>query len=310
MTIHCLRRGVALGGVALLSAAPAFFGEMKGSAQEMTLAAVVARRPFPEYREWWPLGGRLSTFMSEAIVTEWSALPGHSGDLTPVRRTVTEYLETVYGRAPRPGLVEAFVARQWSPPLASGEFDALSFAFFFSAFHILAERRDSTAPLLQLARRQFAERVGRRFFDRLALHLQLALPSRLEDAASFAQLKDALDRVLRFLKDEGYLRTHAAFRFDVRAQRASGSIVQPEAGFLDALNTRGLAYGLYEMGYPVILPSAVYLFELAGEAQHHSSRTIAELFDRVGCDAREVADFDPRDYPADLVGELWEIRRR
>ncbi|MEM8681700.1 MAG: hypothetical protein AAGF97_20315, partial [Planctomycetota bacterium] len=67
-------------------------------------------------------------------------------------------------------------------------------------------------------------------------------------------------------------------------------------------------YALYEMGYPVILPSAVYLYHTVGEAQHHSSRTIEELFDRVGIEARETDDFDPIGYPSDRVVELWEIQ--
>ena len=67
-------------------------------------------------------------------------------------------------------------------------------------------------------------------------------------------------------------------------------------------------YALYEMGYPVILPSAVYLYNTLGEAQHHSSRTIEELFGRVGFQARETDDFDPSGFPSDRVVELWEIR--
>ena len=62
------------------------------------------------------------------------------------------------------------------------------------------------------------------------------------------------------------------------------------------------------MGYPIILPSAVYLYHTMGEAQHHSSRTIEELFDRIGYEARETDDFDPIGYPSDMVIELWEIR--
>ena len=64
------------------------------------------------------------------------------------------------------------------------------------------------------------------------------------------------------------------------------------------------------MGHPVILPSAVYLYHTLGEAQHHSSRTIEELFDRVGHEARETDDFDPIGYPSDRVVELWEIRKK
>lgn len=302
---------LAASGAGDFSASPparSAFGEMP--AEQTPLAALAAARPFPEYRTWWPLGERFSTFMSEAIVTEWAALPGNSGDLEPVRRAAEEYLETVYQRTARPSLVDQFVRRQWTPPLQSGEFDALSFAFFRSAFALLASGRAGTGEALEVARRRFAERVGRRFFERLAEFLQLSLPSGLQDEASFRQLKDAIDRLVEFLREQGYFRTHGAFRFAVRAKRERGFIDQSEDAFLDNLRRRGVAYGLYEMGYPVILPSAVYLFELDGEAQHHSSRTIQELFDRVGCDAREVPDFDPRGYPADLVVELWEIRRR
>ena len=62
------------------------------------------------------------------------------------------------------------------------------------------------------------------------------------------------------------------------------------------------------MGYPIILPSAVYLYQTIGEAQHHSSRTIEELFARCGCTASETDDFDPTGYPSELVVELWEIK--
>ena len=67
------------------------------------------------------------------------------------------------------------------------------------------------------------------------------------------------------------------------------------------------SFPLYEMGYPIILPSAVYLYNTLGEAQHHSSRTVEELFGRIGYVAREMDDFDPTGFPPDLVVELWEI---
>lgn len=315
------RRLAALGGamaaVGALGAGPREPGwqavsprDMTVPGQEHTLAGLARARPFPDYQTWWPMGPRLSTFLSEAIVAEWSVLPGNSGDLAPVRNATAEYIDLVYERAPRASLVDTFVSQSWTPPLQSGELDALSYAFFRSAFEILARERERANRPIEVERRLFTERVGRRFFDRLASHLHLSLPPRLDDDASFRRLKEALDHVVQFLKEEGYVRTHAAFRFDVRATRKSGDVVQPAGAFLERLTRQGTAYAVYEMGYPVILPSAVYLFELVGEAQHHSSRTIEELFARVGCEAREVADFDPRAYPPDLVVELWEIRRR
>jgi hypothetical protein len=37
---------------------------------------------------------------------------------------------------------------------------------------------------------------------------------------------------------------------------------------------------------------------------------LIELTDRAGCAASETPDFDPTGLPADLVVELWEIRKR
>lgn len=45
-----------------------------------------------------------------------------------------------------------------------------------------------------------------------------------------------------------------------------------------------------------------------GEAQHHSSRTIEELFEMVDSEGRETDDFESTGYPSEMVVELWEIR--
>jgi hypothetical protein len=140
-------------------------------------------------------------------------------------------------------------------------------------------------------------------------HLRLDLPPQLSTEADFEQLQQAITRVGHFLQTGGYLRDHFAFRFDVGITHQGRRIDQTPAAFLRNLQPNEPVYALYEMGYPAILPSAVYLYHTVGEAQHHSSRTIEELFARVGCDARETDDFDPTGYPADLVVELWEIRR-
>jgi hypothetical protein len=158
------------------------------------------------------------------------------------------------------------------------------------------------------AKRPFTQRVGKRFFTAVHDHLQLDLPNSLQTPAQFSQLQDNIQRVGQFLQDEGYLRDHFAFTFSVNLTYAGKTIQQTEDSFLEDLQANGVAYALYEMGYPVILPSAVYLYHTIGEAQHHSSRTIEELFDRIGCEARETDDFDPTDFPADMVVELWEIR--
>jgi hypothetical protein len=147
------------------------------------------------------------------------------------------------------------------------------------------------------------------FFDLLQRHLNLDLPSRLDGKADFDQLKASIQSVGGFLKEQGYLRDHFDFLFSVDVEYAGKRIKRTEADFLNDLKNNGIAYAVYEMGYPAILPSAVYLYQTVGEAQHHSSRTIEELFDRVGYEGRETDDFDPGEHPSDRVVELWEIRR-
>jgi hypothetical protein len=264
----------------------------------ISLSEIVAKHPFPDFADWWPMGRDFNQFMAEAIVSEWQAVRLHEADLQSVQVTVAEYMQTVYGRSPRPALAQLFADKQ-TGRLYSGEFDALSYAFYRSAF----ERRPE-------AKRPFTQRVGKRFFTAVHDHLQLNLPDNLESPVQFSQLQSNIRRVGDFLQSEGYLRDHFAFTFEVHVSHNQQAIRQTESSFLADLRTNGAAYALYEMGYPVILPSAVYLYHTIGEAQHHSSRTIEELFDRSGCEARETDDFDPTGFPADRVVELWEIRLR
>jgi len=245
--------------------------------------------------------------MADAITSQWHALSSPADDVDSVQNTVEEYISLVYHRQARPGLAADFASATSLGTLQSGEFDALSFAFFLSAYRKLASQ--STGEALGHARRQFAEKVGARFFSLLSEHLTLELPQTLQSDADLAQVKSAIRRVGSFLQEQGYLRSHFAFRFDVHATHAGEKITQKSDDLLAALGS-GAAYALYEMGHPVILPSAVYLHHIVGEAQHHSSRTIEELFARVGCDAWETDDFDPALFPPDLVVELWKIRRR
>jgi hypothetical protein len=219
-------------------------------------------------------------------------------------------LNIVYGRQASPTLVEDFVNKSYARPLQSGEFDAISYAYHRSAFELIENHLEEYDHSLETERRLFTKRVGKIFFRLVQTHLNLDLPLALNDEQSFSQLRNCIQRVGNFLKAQGYLRDHFRFSFTVDVKHA-GSIVikQTEADFLEDLRHNGLAYGLYEMGYPVILPSAVYLYHTMGEAQHHSSRTIEELFELIGCEARETENFDPTGHPAELVVELWEIRK-
>ncbi len=265
-----------------------------------TLEQIVAEKPFPDYAAWWEMGETFMRFMSEAIIAEWRAFALASGNFDEVQAFAAVYIEIVFGKVAAPALAEQFAQQEFPRPYFSGEFDALSYAFFRSAFARMADH----AP----ARRQFTKRVGKRFFAALHDHLRLNLPSGLATAEQFAQLQTNIQRVGDFLQTQGYLRDNFAFTFEVQVSHAGQQITQPEAGFLPALQKTGCAHALYEMGYPVILPSAVYLYHTMGEAQHHSSRTIEELFARCGYDARETDDFDPTGFPSDKVVELWEIR--
>ena len=274
-----------------------------------SLRQVVTERPFPEYQAWWPLGNRFVRFMADAVVAEWAALPGTGRTLKRVSGHVEEYVHLVYDRDARPGLVDAFTDPASRVQFASGEFDALSYAFFRAAFEALSASPDVTGPHGASKKRGFTKRVGRRFFGSVASHLDLELPRALDHAEELRQLKGCLARVGGFLVAQGYLRTHFGFRFTLDVAHAGQPVEQTDEGFLDRLRERGRAYALYEMGYPVILPSAVYLFNTMGEAQHHSSRTIEELFERVGYAARETDDFDPSLFASDHVVERWVIER-
>lgn len=274
------------------------------------LAAAVEANPLPGFAEWWEMGDAFSMLMSDAIVAEWSALAGNDGGFDAVQAHVAEFLDVVYQREARAALVQDFAAKSVTGPLQSGEFDALSYGFYRSAFDLIAEHPDAYQEAIETERREFTRRVGRRAFGALETELALDIPDGLGDKQSFDRLKAAIEAVTTFLHDQGYFRDHGAFRFDVDVEHEGARVGQPDAEFVARLQDGGSAHALFEMSYPVILPSAVYLFATVGEAQHHSSRTVEELFARVGYVASETHDFDPSGYPADMVVELWEVTPR
>jgi len=276
--------------------------------QGKSLAQVVGERPFPDYANWWPMGQRFTSFMSEAITSPWLSLPQNDGDLATVQQTVSEYLEIVYSRQAARSLTDCFVRK--SCTIQSGEFDALSYAFFYSAFELIQRYSEEYTYPIDRTRREYSKRVGRIFFQLLRDHLDLQLPDDLSDTQSFNQMQACIHKIGDFFKAEGYLREHFNFSFSVEAIYSGQRITQSENDFLDDLHNNGIAFALYEMGYPAILPSAVYLYHTIGEAQHHSSRTIEELFASVGYDAQESDDFDPISHPSHKVVEFWTVRKR
>jgi hypothetical protein len=275
-----------------------------------TLVEVVQDRPFSEYNEWWSVGHYFVKFMSESIVTEWTRLPGNTGSRASIHDNVEAYLNMVYNRKIRPELVESFIDSARAEPIQSGEFDALSYAFYRSAFELIEQHSDRCTEEIKRERRLFTKRVGKIFFGHIHAHLNIELPGGLESQSQVKQVSSCIDQVGEFLNEQGYLRSHFAFRFDVDLDHQGNHIAQANTDVIDNLKNDGTAYALYEMGYPIILPSAVYLYHTMGEAQHHSSRTIEDLFEVLGYDARETDDFDPIGYPSKMVVELWEIRRQ
>lgn len=272
-----------------------------------SLATAVAENPYTDFAAWWPMGEQFLAFMAEAICSQWQAAGAQDAQLAAVQSEVEEYVALVYQRTARATLAADFLTKRDLASIRSGEFDALSYAFYKSAFDLFAGQHDE-GPLAG-ARHSFTQRVGQIFYRQLHEHLALNLPAQLSDATAFEQLKQAIAQVGAFLKQQGYLRDHFAFRFDVAQPYQGKQIVQAERDVVARFQQAEPVYALYEMGYPVILPSAVYLYQTQGEAQHHSSRTIEELFGRIGYIASETSDFDPTGYPSDLVVELWEIRQ-
>lgn len=274
------------------------------------LKEIVHEKPFKDYAEWWPVGPVFSEFMSSAIYGEWLRLPSNTGDLFSVRNYVEEYLSIVFDSQSRSSLVYEFAKNMFLSDLQSGQFDALSYAFYRSAFELIETNIHRHEHSVERERRLFTMRVGKIFFNQVFDRLALDLPDRLETEEQFAQMKICIERVGQFLVEQGYLRDHFAFHFDVDIEHNGARVKQADREFLANISEGGTGSALYEMGYPIILPSAVYLYHTIGEAQHHSSRTIEELFDRVGYEARETDDFDPTGYPSDMVVELWEIRKK
>ena len=272
---------------------------------ENSLTRAVQDHPYEDFHDWWPIGNELATFMAKAILETHNTLPD-SPSIKAARAYFQEYIKTVFSKDARIDVFDSLVARE-SPEVESGEFDAFSYALYRSAFEHIAAHPAAFEDSIERTRRLFTKDVGKKFFARVETFIGLNLPEKLETSTDFEILKAGIAKVGEFLSTQGYLRDHFAFYFDVDLSYNNKHFKQTDNDVLSNIK-QGKAYALYEMGYPVILPSAVYLYQTMGEAQHHSSRTIEDLFERVGLEAREVDDFDPRDYPSDRVVEFWEIK--
>ena len=158
-----------------------------------SLAEVVGERQFPDYANWWPMGQQFTSFMSEAITSQWLSLPHNDGDLATVQQYVSEYLTIVYSRQAATSLADSFVKK--SRPIQSGEFDALSYAFFYSAFELIQRYSEEYTYPIDRTRREYSKRVGRIFFQLLRDHLDLQLPDDLSDTQSFNQMQACIHKI-------------------------------------------------------------------------------------------------------------------
>ena len=91
-------------------------------------------------------------------------------------------------------------------------------------------------------------------------------------------MKDCLIAIGQFLLEQGYLWGHFSYSLDLDVVHTDGHIQQIETDVISSLKNQGIVRAIYEMGYPVVLPSTVYLYHSIGKAQHHSSRMMEELF--------------------------------
>ncbi|MEZ4663695.1 MAG: hypothetical protein R2911_39685 [Caldilineaceae bacterium] len=173
--------------------------------ESKTLAEVVIERPFPEYGQWWRMGREFLDFMSTAIVGEWAALPGHGGDLAAVNAHVQEYVQTVFGRTARSGLVDDFVQKRHAQPIQSGEFDALSYAFYRSAFEIMAQNINQYAQPLAREQRYFTQRVGRIFYHSFTIIWRCLRSRSSANAGPICRVADRhYHQMVQFLVAQGY----------------------------------------------------------------------------------------------------------
>ena len=272
------------------------------------LALIVKERPFKEFSQWWKMGDKFIQFMSDAIVSQWTELGETKVGMKRIQNYLDEYLGLVYGRTSHPDRLKNFIEKDFSSPFYSGEFDAISFAMYRSAFETIAKEHVGNGTAIAGQRREFTKEVGKLFFSFVKEHLQLDIPSGLKTPQQFEGLQKNIGLIGEFLVEQGYLRDVCEFTFSVDVFQTDQHILQATDDFLKNINSKGFGYALYFMGYPAIFPSAVYLYQMFGEAQHHSSRTIEELFKELGCTAHETDDFDPSGFRSDRIIELWEIR--
>ncbi len=265
--------------------------------------------PYPGYQDSWSMGEDLLGIFSRSIVGTWAEWLGEHGhdayeELDEVVEDYTTFMSTVYDRdVDRSDAIDFMrAAYDDEVDIDSSQFDAISFAFYHNIFDVFPGRK-----------REFAEEVGRRFYSQLEDELGLDLPEERHTEEQLESAKENINVIGEFLGQQGYLGADEEpfeFKFEVEAERDGENVCQGEEEFITNLDENGRAYAQYVMSLPGILPSAVYLFNIEGEAQHHSSRIFQELFDQMDLDAAETDDFDPTGHDSEKVVEFWIIEDR
>ena len=174
------------------------------------------------------MGTEFTRFMSKAIIQSWTGL----GGIEAVQPYLAEFTQLVYGREASPDLATRFAAASLDQQFYSGEFDALSYAFYRSAFEAIHQTHPGDKEAIASEQRAFTRQVGAAFFNQAHDHLVLELPQYLVSPAQFAQLQEQLQILSSFLLNQGYLRDQCDFSFEVQSCHGDFKIQQTSNEFL------------------------------------------------------------------------------
>ena len=135
-------------------------------------------------------------FMAQAIGTEWRAVTGTKrGDLAAVQTDLPSILSwsIIVWRDQR---LLPILSRASTCTIRSGEFDALSYAFYKSAFETFSATIADTTAMADAAMALHSV-LASLFINQLHEHLALRLPNQLQTEADFTHLQKAIDRAGR-----------------------------------------------------------------------------------------------------------------
>jgi len=141
-------------------------------------------------------------------------------------------------------------------------------------------------------RLRFTQEVGRKIYEQIKAAEKFEISGNPDDLAN---IKNILEKIGKYFQQGGYISN-----FHFRWQKIFNE---------NRWEKEGIGNFAYTMENPVILPGAQRLFTEEGLAQHLSSRTLESALLDFGIEGRELEDFDPTQFNADAVEEIWEIRK-